>query len=131
MNLLGLCSYSFGGVQISVGTATQLAIATQPSGAIDGSDFDTQPVIELQDINGVLVPTSGVDVVASIANGIGTLSGTTTIATVNGRATFTNLRVSNASGFHTLHFASGSLTPVDADPLVVAQNQTTIGVTVS
>ena len=75
----------------SAGPASKAMITTEPSGAAAGTAFTTQPVIRITDLSGNTVTTSTVNVVASIASGTGTLSGTTTVAAVNGVANFTNL----------------------------------------
>ena len=64
--------------------------------------------VELKDSGGNLV--SGVDVVATIIqdSGTGTLGGTTTIATVNGVSTFTDLFITLA-GTYRIQFTSGAL----------------------
>jgi hypothetical protein len=61
--------------------------------------------------------------VASIASGTGTLSGTTTIAAVNGVATFTNLKITG-SGSHTITF-----TPADSLSTVTSSGFTVSVVT--
>ena len=98
-----------------VGFITQIAskamITTEPSGAVNGVALTTQPVIRVTDASGNTVTTSKVSVVASIASGSGgTLSGTTTVAAVNGVATFTNLVLSGTPGNFTLRFTPTSLT---------------------
>lgn len=97
-------------VSLSAGAAAQALITTQPSGAAAGSAFTTQPVIRITDSSGNTVTTSAVNVVASIASGTGTLSGTTTITAVNGVATYTNLVLSGSTGNFTLAFTPTSLT---------------------
>ena len=97
-----------------VGFITQIAskamITTEPSGAVNGVALTTQPVIRVTDASGNTVTTSTVNVVASIASGSGTLSGTTTVAAVNGVAAFTNLVLSGTPGNFTLRFTPTSLT---------------------
>jgi hypothetical protein len=58
-------------------------------------------------------------VVASIASGTGTLSGTTTVAAVAGIATFTNLVITATAGNFTLTFTPTSLTPVTSSSLTI------------
>ncbi|MFA5775652.1 MAG: hypothetical protein WC864_09810, partial [Ilumatobacteraceae bacterium] len=101
------------------GTATASAITTQPGGAVPGVAFTTQPVIRIVDSNGNTVSGSTVNVVATIASGTGTLSGTTTIAAIAGVATFTNLVISGASGNFTLTFTPTGLTAVTSDSFTV------------
>ena len=71
----------------ATGSASASAITTQPTGAASGSTLATQPVIRIVDASGNTVTSSSVNVVASIASGSGTLSGTTTVAAASGIAT--------------------------------------------
>jgi hypothetical protein len=92
--------------------ATAAAITTQPTGAVSGSSLTQQPVIRIVDANGDTVTNSTVDVVASIASGTGSLTGTTTVAAVAGIATFTDLVITGTAGDFTLTFTPLSLTPI-------------------
>jgi hypothetical protein len=88
---------------------TQLAVTTQPAGAINGEVFDIQPAVSIRDASNNLVPTSTALVTASIASGTGTLTGNLTVAAINGVATFINLGVNGTSPV-TLKFTSANLT---------------------
>ena len=101
------------------GDAAAAAITTQPTGAASGSVLATQPVIRIVDAAGNTVTSSTVSVVASIASGGGTLSGTTSVAAVNGVATFTNLVITGTSGDRTLTFTPTSLTAVTSSSLTI------------
>lgn len=98
------------------GAATQLVITTQPAGAVPGTAFTTQPVIQIQDAAGVLVATDNTtQVTVSITTGTGTtgavLGGTTTLTAVNGVVSFTNLSIDLAGTGYTLDFSdAGALT---------------------
>jgi hypothetical protein len=95
-------------------------ITTQPAGAFTGTAFSTQPVVKITDAGGNTITSSTANVVASIASGAGTLSGTTTVAAVNGVATFTNLKITG-TGNHTLTFtAAGGLTAATSNTVTVA-----------
>ena len=80
-----------------------LVVQTQPSPtAFSAIAFDTQPVIQVQNIYGD--PVQNVTVTASLATGSGTLGGTTAvISDASGLASFGNLQVTG-SGNHTLQF---------------------------
>jgi hypothetical protein len=107
----GLTGVTSAAVVLSAGAPATLAITTQPSSsAIDGEPFARQPVIELRDAADNLV--NGVQVDVSVQSGGGILSGTTSIATVSGKATFTDLAIGGASGAHTLLFSAQSLSAV-------------------
>ena len=96
---------------LAAGAASKAMMTTEPDGALNGSEFGTQPVVRITDASGNTVTSSTVNVVASIASGSGTLSGTTTVAAVAGVATFTNL-VITGTGSHTLTFTPAALTAV-------------------
>jgi hypothetical protein len=98
----------------AVGSATALAITTEPQGAPSGSVLGTQPVIRIIDAGGNTVTTSTANVVVSISSGTGTLSGTTTVAAVSGVTTFTNLVITGTAGAYTLTFGADGLTGVTA-----------------
>ena len=93
---------------VTASAPTQLAVTTQPGGGVSGAALTTQPVVAIRDAGGNAT-TSTANVTAAIASGSGTLSGTTTVAAVNGVATFTNL-VITGTGPHTLTFTSSGLT---------------------
>jgi uncharacterized repeat protein (TIGR02543 family) len=102
------------------GEAAAAAITTQPTGAASGSLLGTQPVVRIVDAAGNTVTSSTVSVVASIASGGGTLSGTTSVAAVNGVATFTNLVITGTSGNRTLTFTPTSLTAVTSSAITIS-----------
>lgn len=111
--------YSVGGttsdVAVGFGTATKVAFTQQPSGAVAGAAFTTQPVVAIQDTYGNTVLTATDDVTVSISNDPtegdkATLSGTTTVAASSGEATFTDLSIDEPGVGYTLQAASGALT---------------------
>ncbi|CAN5389029.1 hypothetical protein BH09GEM1_BH09GEM1_38870 [soil metagenome] len=89
---------------------TQLAIGTQPTGAQTGTPLTTQPAIQVKNAIGGVVAGNTAIVTATLNGAGGTLSGTTSVAAVDGVATFTNLVVTGA-GSYTITFSSGALTP--------------------
>jgi uncharacterized protein (TIGR02145 family) len=105
---------------LSVGTVSKAMITTQPSGAAAGTAFTTQPVVRITDLSGNTVTTSTVNVVATIATGAGTLNGTTTVAAVNGVATFTDLVLSGTAGNFTLAFTPTSLTAATSNSFALS-----------
>ena len=80
------------------GVPTHLAFGTQPSSA--GTNAPISPVVTVlvEDASNLVVPTSSASVTVAIGTnpGGGALSGTTTIAAVNGVATFSSLSINNA-----------------------------------
>jgi hypothetical protein len=101
-------------VTVTPGSVRQLAIRTQPAGAIVGVPFATQPVVEIQDAVGNLVTSGQTFVAVTIASGGGTLGGTVSVASVGGVATFADLQVSGSAGPRVLSFTAGTLTATSA-----------------
>jgi hypothetical protein len=108
-----------------VGAATKAMMTTQPAGAVNGSAFTTQPVVRVTDSGDNTVTSFTSDVVARIASGTGTLSGTTTVAAVAGVATFTNLVITGTAGNFTLTFTPASLTAVTSSSFALAAGAAT------
>jgi hypothetical protein len=98
-----------------------LMLRTQPSGsATIGQAFPRQPVVQLRDEQGRDLRAPGIVVTAQIASGSGTLGGTVTSTTGDdGRAGFTDLSISGATGSHTLQFTAAGYTPVVSEAIDV------------
>ena len=101
---------------LAVGTATKLAVTMQPTApTADGGRLTVQPVVAIQDLYGNATTST-----ASITNAAGqttwTLGGTKAKAAVSGNATFTDLTAFSTTAVTgaTIHFTSGTLTPVDS-----------------
>ncbi|HEX8212012.1 MAG TPA: invasin domain 3-containing protein [Longimicrobium sp.] len=101
-----------GNIVTQVGAAAKLAITQQPTNTAAGSSISPAVTVAIQDANGNVVTTAADSVSVSIGTNPagGTLSGTTTVAAVNGVATFSNLSLDKAGTGYTLAFASGGLT---------------------
>jgi len=107
-----------------------LSISVQPSGSVSGLPLTSQPVIEVRDANGGLV-TTPVQVTASLSAGDGTsLSGTTTVTSVNGVATFGTLRVQGAGTTVFLTFAASGFAPATSSPFAVTQQAASLAIQV-
>jgi hypothetical protein len=101
--------------------ATQLVVTAEPSpNANSGVVFGAQPSVELRDVNNALVTQSGVAVTATLGSGTGSLFGTTTVNTVNGVATFTNLGISGLVGTFSISFSASGLTGAGSAPISLA-----------
>ena len=111
----------------TAGSPSTLGMATQPPGNAEvGTTFSRQPVIQVRDAAGNAVAAAGVTVTAAIANGGGSLFGTTSRTTdANGRATFTDLGITGAIGMHRLIFAASGFTSVTSAPVTVRRAETT------
>lgn len=89
------------------GTATQLAVVTQPGGAVAGASFVTQPAVEIRDALGSVVASDNTTVVSvTLLAGTGNLGGTLTATASAGVATFTNLSIDTAGAGFQLEFTS-------------------------
>lgn len=103
-------------------TATQVAITSAPTTVESGAAMSTPFRVEIRDVNGVLVSNAAVTVSATIASGSsGVLQGTTSATSVNGVATFTNLRVGSTAGTVRLQFASSGLSSMTSSAVTVTQ----------
>ena len=113
--LVGLGVYP---VVFSPSNPTALVIDVQPYGVVSGDPFTTQPIIEIVNSNGDLIPTAtnDVEVAITVVNGSGSLTGTTTVTAVDGYATFTDLVFTGAGSFY-LTFTSIGLIEVDSDEI--------------
>ena len=117
----GLASLAFNATG-GPGAPVQVAIVTQPAAAaVNGVAFDRQPTVELRDRYGNSATTDGVAVTATLAtNPGGTLGGGSSVATVNGTVTFSNLKITGAAGSYTLKFGSPGLTSGTSGPISLA-----------
>ena len=113
---------------VVAGAPTQLAIITQPVGAVTGKNLGTQPAVQLLDFyNNVVLSDSSTVVSVAIASGTGgTLSGNLTATAVNGVATFAGLKLTAIpQANYTLIFSSGSLATATSAALQVTHDTAT------
>jgi hypothetical protein len=96
-------------VTVTPGTASQLALRTQPGGGPLGSPLAPQPVVEIRDAAGNVVTSSSATVTVAIATGGGSLGGSVTASAAGGVATFTGLIIFGTAGPRTLVFTSPGL----------------------
>jgi len=99
-------------VTLGTGDATKLEFEVTPSvSAQAGVPFVQQPILQLLDGGGNPVTTDGIGVVADLQGAPGgvTLAGTKNILTVNGRAVFTDLRITGPVGTRTVRFRIGAV----------------------
>ncbi|HLL82900.1 MAG TPA: invasin domain 3-containing protein, partial [Longimicrobium sp.] len=102
-----------GSITTQVGVAAKLAIVQQPTNTTAGAAISPAVTVAVQDANGNLVTGATDNVVASIGSNAasGTLSGTKSVAPVNGIATFSNLSIDKAGTGYTLAFSGTALEP--------------------
>ncbi|HSE43963.1 MAG TPA: Ig-like domain-containing protein [Gemmatimonadales bacterium] len=100
-----------------------LEIATQPSDtAHHNVPFPRQPVIQLEDPDGLPRAVSGVPVTAAVQAGGGSLSGQTTVNTnAAGQAAFTDLSLFGPTGDYVLLFAAPGYVTVTSDNIRLLQ----------
>lgn len=108
-------------IQLSAGSATQLAMVQQPPPSVaTGVVLSPAPAVQLEDASGNGVSSAGVPVTVTLSGGGGTLAGTLTVSTdASGRATFADLTVSGTTGDRMLLFTSAGLTSVESGPFHV------------
>lgn len=115
----------------TIGPSASLVVIQQPAAdAVVNVTLAQAPIVQLRDVLGNAVSQGGVSVTAAIASGDGTLAGTATRTTNgSGQATFANLRITGATGPHTLIFAATNHTSVSSNVIEVAKAATTVTVT--
>ena len=108
--LTGATSTSFNIIEAPIPTA--LAFVVQPSNTGTGSSITPAVQVEIRDQSGARVTTATNSVTLAIGTNPagGTLSGTTTVASVNGVATFSGLSIDRAGTGYTLAATSQGLT---------------------
>ncbi|MGA2440018.1 MAG: hypothetical protein ABSH08_03600 [Tepidisphaeraceae bacterium] len=80
--------------------APKLAFGQQPTNVVAGSGTINPAVtVYVEDANGNVLLTDNSNVTLSVASGPGTLGGTTTVAAVDGVATFNNLSLDTAGSY--------------------------------
>ncbi len=109
---------------VGVGGPVGLAVQTEPASAADDLPFATQPVIRIRDAGGNTVSGATNEVTVTILTNPagGTLAGTTTVAAVDGIATFTDLSIDNDGTGYVLRFDAAGLAGVNTDPFTVTEN---------
>lgn len=80
-------------VIVSNAGPSQIGVSTAVGGAVSNHAFITQPAVDIRDGFGNRVSTATNQVSVSLISGNGTLVGTTTVAAVQGRATFSGLLI--------------------------------------
>ncbi len=111
---------------IAPGPAAKLGYSVQPAGAAAGSAFTTQPAITIQDAGGNTVTTSSASVTLAITTGTGaagaalSCTGGTSVAAVNGIATFAGCQITKPGSGYTLKATSGTLTLATSSAFTVA-----------
>src|SRR5438552_6865262 len=107
--LTGATSTAF---NIGVGAAAKLVFTVQPSTAVAGAAITPAVQVAVQDAQGNTVTAATTSVTLAIGTNpaSGTLAGTTTVAAVNGVATFANVSINNPGKAYTLTASATTLT---------------------
>jgi hypothetical protein len=115
INGTGIGAYSSARSIATGNPAAKLAITQQSVGTQAGKMFSTQPLITVQDSDGLKVSSSVVVVTASVSSG-GSLVGTLARSAVAGVATYSGLGIAGVSGAtYTITYSSPGLTSITAD----------------
>src|SRR5436309_5885806 len=116
-----------------VGTPTQLAFTAQPITSTVNNTIGSSPAggikVAIQDANGNTNNLSTASITVAIGSNPsgGTLSGTTTVAAVNGVATFSNLSINAVGTGYTLSASSAGLTGTTSSAFnIIKANTTTV-----
>src|SRR5438309_1081023 len=145
-----LCGVALGGCAGSTSgpvqpTATKLVFTVQPSSAAAGAAITPAVQVAVEDAQGNSVTTATTSITLAIGTNpaSGTLAGTTTVAAVNGVATFANVSINNPGKAYTLTASATTLTgatsstfnitaPIAAEPVRLSAGFVhTCGVTTS
>ena len=118
-------------VTLTFGAPATLALSRATAGPVSAVAFTTQPELTIRDSAGNTVTNATGEVTVSIASGSGgTLSGTTTMAFVDGVATFTDLALSGTAGTaYTLAYSATGVTGATETLTLVAGAATRVQLT--
>ncbi|MHA8071868.1 invasin domain 3-containing protein [Aquirufa ecclesiirivi] len=98
-------------ITYTVGTAAKLSFSVQPSNTAALSSINPAVKVRIEDAFGNLTTsTANVTIDFGTNAGSGTLSGTKTVAAINGVATFSDLSINNTATGYTLAASSAGLT---------------------
>src|SRR6059058_1648993 len=108
----GLTSATSSAFNISAGEAAKLVFTVQPSTAAAGAGIAPAVQVAVQDAQGNTVTTATTSITVAIGTNpaSGTLAGTTTMAAVNGVATFSTLSLNKSATGYTLIASATGLT---------------------
>lgn len=113
LNFIGanLSGATSSGVTLAAGAPARLAFAVQPSAAAAGGVITPPVQVAVEDAQGNAVPGATNNVTVAIGSNPsgGVLSGTKTVAAVNGVATFSNLSIDKVGSGYTIAASSSGL----------------------
>ena len=119
--LTGATSTAFN-ISLSVGPAAKLVFTLQPSNAAAGGAITPGVQVAVQDAQGNTVTTATTNITVAIGTNpaSGILSGTATVAAVNGVATFSTLSLNAAGTGYTLTAAATGLTGATSNAFTIS-----------
>ncbi len=116
----GLPSASSAPFVLAPGLPSQSLLIQQPIGGAIGAPLIQPAIVELRDISGNVATTSTSAVTATVVSGSGVITAGGQKTTVNGRATFNDLRITGTTGLYRLGFsATGVAAALLADPFAL------------
>ena len=122
----GLTGATSSPFNVTAAAAHHLAFSQQPTTTVAGAAISPAVTVQIVDQFGNLTAsTANVTLAIGTNPGGGTLFGITTVAAVNGVATFGNLSINHAGTGYTLTAASNGLTNVVSDAFNITQASTT------
>ena len=104
---------------VSPAAASKVVYEVQPSNATAGVADSPSITVDVEDQFGNIVTTDSSSVTLAVASGLGSASGTLTVAASGGVATFSNVKL-NTAGSYTLTASDGSLTPATSSSFTVS-----------
>jgi alpha-tubulin suppressor-like RCC1 family protein len=107
--VIAACSHDPASPAVIVGPPAKLAFTVQPSNAAAGVAFKPAITVTIEDSSGHPVTSATNAITVAIDTGVPALSGTATVAAVNGVATFGNLSIQQARGDYFLTASSALL----------------------
>lgn len=102
------------------GAASQLAFIVQPAATVAGQPIVPAIQVAIEDGTGTVVTASSGSVTLAVGSGAGVLAGTTTVAAVDGVATFSALHIDTAGSGYTLIASAGALTSATSSGFTIA-----------
>ena len=117
----GLVPATTGTFAIQAGSPARLAFGVQPASTTVGAAITPAVVVQVQDRCGNVVPGAahGVTLALSTNPSAGVLSGTRTVAAVNGAASFAGLSINKAGAGYVLRATAAGLTAAYSKPFQV------------
>lgn len=124
----GVAGVSSASITVSAGTATALAMVTQPQATtVEDEPLTTTPAVKLVDVSGNDVDSSGVSIAVAPTPAGAALGGTTSQATDGtGAASFAGLSLGGTAGSYFLDFSGTSLTGVQSTAIALVVPDTMV-----